>query len=168
MPIPGIFVDDPNGANRDQLLRITRAVYVMQSQTVLRLFRFGLIGGGGSLDQSPTDKNSAWNRPKQCARTWRRTDGSPEVLQFVLLCSIPHATKREIKQLESVLRRTFLENNPQLFQRFQNGLFEVHRFRDNGRDLAGNLDAFVVRRDEDIPLVVATAEQALRPHLSLL
>lgn len=165
MPVRGSFVDNPSAASRGQLRCITRAVYVMQSHSEPRLFRFGLIGAGGSLTKPPTDTNSAWNRPRQCSRTWRRNNAAePEVFRFVFLCSTPEATKSEIKELEKALRQTFFMN-AEPFERFQNGLLEVRRYKDNLRDLAAPRDAFVVRRADDIPLAVVRARDAIQPYL---
>jgi hypothetical protein len=152
---------DVGQATRDDLSCVTRGVYVMQSEHVEQLYRFGLIGGGGRGNEAPTDMNNAFSRLGQCRQTWRLVEvgnegipGARARFRYVFLVHTPLAgTRQQIKAFEGALRSAIRNRYP---DRYRNDLI-VRRWRDNLKELAKPRDAFVTLDGPEQVSQLATA-----------
>lgn len=120
----------------DELSRISKAVYVMQSIQDERLFRFGCLGG-----RDPNSYITAIRRLAQCGK---RIGQVEESWRYAIICDLADYDCARITEIERSLRRVLIGANRQgaLYQsvggdRFGNG--DITVVRDAFIRLFGNL-----------------------------
>lgn len=153
----------PNDLQDQQMLqRITRGVYLMRSTNEQTLWRLGLIGAGGRLDQQPSDRNNAYKRLRQVSGTWRVGDHmTPAEFQFQMIAWTPEASKRQIRSLEKAVRSVVRDGFG--LPAYQNDL-SVRRYVDGLCALANPKDSFVLAdemAEQLIAAVILELQQAL-------